>query len=421
MSTAGESGRNSRELRAVSPPERTKRGSRLLIVTHVVHFEMHDGIYGFAPYAREINVWARLFPRVTIAAPLRKGDPSGFSERLSSRVSMLPQPEVGGSGVAAKLRLLATTPAIAWNLIRAMRSADAVHVRVPGNLGLLGVLLAPVFAKRMVAKYAGQWSSYPGEALTVKFQRWLLRSRWWRGPVTVFARRDAAAGNIVPFFNSMMTKDLTKRASIAAAGRKRREGRPMRVVFVGRLSNEKNVDIVIRGFAKLVLAGARAELTIVGEGPEDDSLRELVRSLNLEKLVRFTGGLPFEGVLDELEQADVLTLVSQSEGFAKAMAEAMAFGVVCIGSDRGLLPDMMGDGRGLVVEPDDVDALAEALATLERDPDRVLEMSRRSAQWGAEYSLEALELKLAQMLSARWGVDCHVYPEMDSGTPATTV
>lgn len=393
----------------------------LLIISHVVHFDTADGIYGFAPYAREINVWARLFPRVTIAAPLRSGKPTGFSERLSSRVSVLPQPEVGGSGIAAKLRLLAKTPGISINLIKAIRSADAVHVRCPGNLGLLGVLLAPLFAKRMVAKYAGQWSSYPGEAATVRLQRWLLRSRWWRGPVTVFAKRGAEGGHVIPFFNSMLTKDLEKRAAISAAGRTRREGRPLRVIFVGRLSDEKNVDVVIRAFAKLVMGGARAELTIVGEGPEDETLRGLVRFLNLDRLVRFTGGLPFDGVLDELERADVLALVSQSEGFAKAMTEAMAFGVVCIGSNRGLLPDMLAEGRGLVVEPHDVDALAEALATLERDPDRVVEMSMRSARWGAEYSLEALELKLAQLLSERWGVDCHAYPELDSGTPAATV
>src|SRR5207253_2872892 len=105
----------------------------------------------------------------------------------------------------------------------------------------------------------------------------------------------------------------------------------------------------------------RMECVVVGEGPERQSLEAQARKLGLDGRISFTGGLAFEQVLDQYERADVLVLASQTEGWPKAITEGMAFGLLCIGSDRGLVPQILGDGRGLVVPPGDVDALARAL------------------------------------------------------------
>src|SRR6185437_11672977 len=101
-------------------------------------------------------------------------------------ISIDPQIEAGGNGFSDKLALAASVPAMVFGLARAMRQAGAIHVRCPGNLGLIGALLAPIFSRRLIAKYAAQWRGGDGIPLSAKFQRAILRSRWWRGPVTVY-------------------------------------------------------------------------------------------------------------------------------------------------------------------------------------------------------------------------------------------
>src|ERR1700674_68668 len=133
----------------------------LLVVSHVPHFN-HDGsIFAYTPFASEIDIWADLFPRVIIAAPCREGDPPDDTTAFTrSNISILPQKETGGTTVSAKIAQLLSLPALAWNLSLAMRRVDAIHVRCPGNLGLIGVVLVPLFSPYLVAKFAGQWNHY---------------------------------------------------------------------------------------------------------------------------------------------------------------------------------------------------------------------------------------------------------------------
>src|SRR4051794_1463353 len=120
---------------------------RLLITSHVIHYSYQGRLYAYGPYAREIDLWADLFSDVAIASPCRDELPPGDCLPFERRnISILPQKEAGGETLSAKLGLIASIPAMIWDLARAMRSADAIHVRCPGNLGLLGVLLAPLFS-----------------------------------------------------------------------------------------------------------------------------------------------------------------------------------------------------------------------------------------------------------------------------------
>jgi glycosyltransferase involved in cell wall biosynthesis len=82
----------------------------------------------------------------------------------------------------------------------------------------------------------------------------------------------------------------------------------------------------------------------------------------------------------------------------------MAFGLACVGSDRGLIPQMLGEGRGVVVPPGDVGALAEALGRLAAMPDEREAMRARAADWARRYTLEGLREAIGQLLEARWGV-----------------
>ena len=376
---------------------------RLLIVSHVAHYRYNDRLYAYGPYAREIEVWSELFSEVIIAAPCRNEAPPGSCLPFTrSNISIQPQKETGGETRGAKIKQIFALPGLVWTLSKAMRRADAIHVRCPGNLGLLGIILAPFFSRCLVAKYAGQWSSYPGEPWSVRLQKAILRSKWWRGPVTVYGHWPNQPSNVIPFFTSILSAEQVIRARAAVSIK--RVGNPLRVLYVGRLSAAKNVDVLLSAVAELRKQNLDLELLIVGDGLERPALEAQVRQLGISDRVEFSGGVDFDRVHDFYEQSDVLVLASETEGWPKAITEAMAFGLICIGSDRGLVPWILGDGRGIVLRPRDRAALRTVLQQVAKSPENYDLLRSEAAAWAQKYSLESLRDSLRDLLTENWGV-----------------
>jgi len=121
-------------------------------------------------------------------------------------------------------------------------------------------------------------------------------------------------------------------------------------------------------------SGATARLWIAGAGPQEGAIRELVRSLGLGEDVDFLGFRKDVGTL--LHEASVLCLPSRSEAFPVAVLEAMRAGTPIVGAHVGGVAEQIGEGAGWLVSPENVDALAEALAEALGAPD---EAERRAS------------------------------------------
>ena len=152
----------------------------------------------------------------------------------------------------------------------------------------------------------------------------------------------------------------------AAAVSRRTPAQRLRALFVGRLTNWKGVETLLLAARELPFV----ELEIVGDGPEWPHLVELSAQLGLGDRVVFSGRLPAERVRRAMADAHVLVLTSLYEGLSHTVLEAMAGGVPCIVSARGGNEEVVCHGRnGLVVPPQDVARLVEALCSLATDED----------------------------------------------------
>lgn len=130
-------------------------------------------------------------------------------------------------------------------------------------------------------------------------------------------------------------------------------------ISIGRLVTEKRFDLLLRAFARLIRHVPYARLLIVGDGPEYANLLALRDELSLS--VTFTGSLHAQAVRDALQSSDALVSCSDVETFGIVLLEAMACGVPVIATRSGGPKDIVTEQSGLLVPPQDVTALADAM------------------------------------------------------------
>lgn len=142
----------------------------------------------------------------------------------------------------------------------------------------------------------------------------------------------------------------------------------LQILTIARLEQLKNVETLIRGFARFVaMAKGRPRLRVVGDGRERPALEALVRELGLDGQVSFHGYLDARAdraALDELFQAsDLFAMLPLDESFGLVYPEAAARGLLLIGPDQGGPVEILeGGDLGWTLPALDPDALAEALA-----------------------------------------------------------
>ncbi len=162
------------------------------------------------------------------------------------------------------------------------------------------------------------------------------------------------------------------------------------LLYLGGFDQRKNLSALLRAFALLVNKQQQARLVIAGKLPGRDSPlfpdpRRLVEELGLEERVIFTGWVLEEDKPSLLTGATAFIFPSLYEGFGLPALEAMACGTPVIASDRSSLPEVVGEG-GILVEPTDVEALADAMELLLIDDALRVELRRRALAQAARFS-----------------------------------
>ena len=152
-----------------------------------------------------------------------------------------------------------------------------------------------------------------------------------------------------------------------------------RLVWVGRLTAQKAIDILLEALANVVAVGREFSLEIIGSGPDMELLLEHCRQLRLEKRVRFTGALSEEVIRTKLAEADVFLLPSRYEGMSNAALEAMEAGLPLLLTRCGGIDTYMDESIGWICEPNNVDQLTDALLRMLDTPaEKLLAMGNRA-------------------------------------------
>lgn len=344
----------------------------LLIVGDIAHSTDPEGrLQALAPVAAQLDRWAEQFDHTTVTGPLLPWPQRGFAPYRES-LAHVPLPAGGGPRLSDKAMVIVRFVQWTKTLIPHMRRASLVHLRAPCNVSLLAIPLAMIFAPRRYAIFAGTWAGYDGEPISYRVQRAMLRSVFFRGPVHMYGAADRR--HLRPFYSTSFTRAqwIAEGQGVEAkVGRLRRASLvdPLRLVIVGRLSENKNQALAIRAVASLVEHGIDARLEVVGSGECDGALRELVSELDLGQRVTMRGKLDAEEVWEAYRRADLNLLTTRNEGFGKVLLEGMVAGAIPVCTESPVSLEITDRGScGRTFPVDDLDQLVATLTELAASP-----------------------------------------------------
>ena len=135
-------------------------------------------------------------------------------------------------------------------------------------------------------------------------------------------------------------------------------------VAIGSLIQIKGYDILIEAFKQSGLSQSGCKVIIVGAGQEHDNLKRQIQCANLQESVLLTGRKSKEQIISILAKSHVFILSSRAETFGVACIESLSQGLPCIATACGGPEEFINDSNGLLIQANDVAALATAMKTM---------------------------------------------------------
>lgn len=187
-----------------------------------------------------------------------------------------------------------------------------------------------------------------------------------------FLERNTTRRGVLPISCGLRAADYTADLSPRAQNR---------IVFVGRVTLEKEIDVIIRALARLDPA-LDVKFTVVGDGDQRKNLEKLTRELGVAERVEFTGRVSDEQLRAHLTEASAFVIASIAELQSIATMEAMASGLPIIAADAMALPHLVHHGEnGYLFQPGNDRELADRIGqVLAVSPEAYLAMQQQSLE-----------------------------------------
>lgn len=371
---------------------------KFAIITHVIHGKVLDNYFGYEPYVREMNIWIKNVSEVLIVAPLHNSPKTPIQEFYQhDKITFVSVKNFDITNFKRAIVSIVVIPKIVWKIYKTMKQADHIHLRCPGNIGLLGCFVQILFpSKPKTAKYAGNWDPNSKQPFTYRLQKWILGNTVLTKnmKVLVYGEWNNSTENIKPFFTaSYFDKD-----KIEVVPRDLKS--TISFLFVGTLSNGKQPLYAIQLIEQLYLNGHNVKLSLYGDGSERAMIEAYISNNKLESIVFLKGNQNQETIKKAYIENHFVVLPSLSEGWPKVVAEGMFWGCLPIASKVSCVPNMLENGaRGLLLNlnlNEDYISIVSILKLNNLYQDKV----NKAMQWSRKYTLDAFENEIKLLLQS---------------------
>ena len=369
---------------------------KFAIITHVNHVKNEGNYFGYAPYIREMDIWLKYVDEVIIVAPSSREVITPIDLAYKHRtIDFRKVPDFSFTSLKNNLVSVFKLPIIFWKIFGAMKKADHIHLRCPGNMGLVAGFVQIFFPNKIkTAKYAGNWDPKSKQPWTYRLQKYILSNTFLTRnmQVLVYGDWENQSKNIKPFFTA--TYSESEKENIIKKGFET----VVEFIFVGSLVTGKNPMYAIQLVEQLIKKGKNVVLNLYGEGIEKAFLEEYIKEKQLENYISLHGNQNQEVVKKAYQKSHFVLLPSKSEGWPKAIAEGMFWGCIPLATPVSCVPFMLDHAnRGILLETD----LKKDLEQIEKiwsDGKSFSAKSKLASDWSQNYTTNFFESEIKKLL-----------------------
>lgn len=351
----------------------------------------------------QMEVISELFDETTLVIIESKSvSPAGTRLITGKKIKIRPLPEPMGSDFKRKMNLLRWGPKNIPIIWKKIKEADAVHAPIPGDIGAIGILISLFQKKPLFIRHCGRWDK--PNTLADHFLKWLLERIAGGRNVVLATGGDSKPPsiknqNIKWIFSTSFTE---KEFSDMKLAKPWIFGDRLELITVGALTKGKNIESVIKSLPIIKEKYPDVFLNILGEGSLRTQLMKTAEELYVLDSIKFYGNVSHEQVLGYLSKSHVFIFPSFSEGFPKALIEAMACGLPVIASSISVIPNLLGNECGILLEYPNEREIAKSVIHLINDPEKIEFMGLSSRKKAEKYTLENWKHQIEIALTASW-------------------
>ena len=373
---------------------------KLLVISSAPVVELDGKLHLYAPYEKEMQLWAKHADTIQFCCPIWKQDRKLLIAPISFEVnSIVELQEFDITSLSNKLKAIPFAFVALIKIFKAMRQADHIHLRCPGNIALLACLVQILFPnKQKTAKYAGNWDPKSKQPWSYRLQKWILSNTFLTKnmQVLVYGEWEGSSKNVKSFFTATYSELEVQNSKFKIQDSKFAE--PFRFIFVGTLSKGKQPLYVIQLVEEMHKKGKKVLLELYGEGILRKELEHYISQNNLEAIVFLKGNQNKETVLKGYQNSHFLILPSKSEGWPKVVAEAMFWGCVPIASPVSCVSYMMGNGsRGIVLQ-EELNQDVNQIKTVINNQELYQKMASEGQSWSRQFTTDKFETEISKLI-----------------------
>jgi len=372
---------------------------KLLVISSAPIVELNGKLHLYAPYEKEMQLWAKYADAIQFCCPIWREDKKLLIAPISFKVdTIVALQEFDITSFSNKLKAIPLAFLALVKIFKAMKQADHIHLRCPGNIALLACFVQILFPnKPKTAKYAGNWDPKSQQPWSYRLQKWILSNPFLTRnmQVLVYGEWEGSSKNVKSFFTATYSEEEIGRLGDEGT---RRWGDQVKFLFVGTLSKGKQPLYVIQLVEELYKRGEKVILELYGEGVLRKDLEHYIAQNNLETIVTLKGNQTKETVLKGYQNSHFLILPSKSEGWPKVVAEAMFWGCVPIASPVSCVSYMMGNGNRGIVLQEVLNQDVSQIITIIKDQDLYQKMAFEGQTWSRQFTTDKFEAEIKKLL-----------------------
>jgi glycosyltransferase involved in cell wall biosynthesis len=381
---------------------------KLLVISYKTCWPQPSSPSGYATdggFSFQMHALSELFDLTILLLPCaNKGKDRGESHLNGKNLSVIPLTPPRSRGLWRKLMLPIWLFFNSLKLLREILRADAVHTPIPGDIGTIGMLLAFAFRRPLFVRYCGNW--FVQTTLAEQFWKWFMEAiAGGKNVCLATGSHPKPPSQQNPAIKWIFATTLTER-EIESCSTNREEfpRESPRLIIACRQDKEKGTGVVIESLPILLSEFPGIAFDVVGDGSALYNFQQLAMSLKISDRVVFHGQVNHEMVIRLMRRADLFCFPTvSSEGFPKAVLEAMACGLPIITTKISSLPQLIGSGCGVILDEPTPSIMANAVRRCLIDKEKYQRMSEKAMIIAKQYSLEKWRDIIEHELSATWG------------------